>query len=67
MTPASPEAQYDINKEVPRSGASSPAIRTAFTAWVKQPFLKGRGCDLAKVVDQHREKQREGSRTHRVP
>lgn len=45
---------FDQDKEELWSGTSSTATRTAFTSWVNQTYMKGKGADLAKVVDQYK-------------
>jgi Glycosyl hydrolase family 26 len=44
---------FDQDKEELWSGTSSAAVKTAFTTWVNQPFMKGRGADLAQVAAQY--------------
>ncbi len=38
---------FDLNKEEPWSPASSPAALAAFTSWVHQRYMNGRGHELA--------------------
>lgn len=45
---------FDQDKEELWSGTSSPATRTAFTSWVNQPYMRGRGTELAQVAAQYR-------------
>jgi len=45
---------FDQDKEELWSGTSSTAVKTAFTAWVNQTYMKGRGADLAAVVAQYK-------------
>ncbi|WP_055587814.1 cellulose binding domain-containing protein [Streptacidiphilus griseoplanus] len=44
---------FDQDKEELWSGTSSPATQTAFTSWVNQPYMKGKGTDLAGVAGQY--------------
>jgi hypothetical protein len=44
---------FDQDKEERWSGTSSAATRTAFTAWVKEPYLNGTGAELAAVAGQY--------------
>ncbi|GAB2627695.1 hypothetical protein Aab01nite_81320 [Paractinoplanes abujensis] len=41
---------FDVIKEEAWSPGSSPAARAAFTAWVQQRYMKGRGHELARVA-----------------
>lgn len=45
---------FDQDKEELWSGTSSAGVKTAFTAWVNQSYMKGRGTDLAKVAEQYK-------------
>ena len=45
---------FDINKEEMWSAASSSASLSAFLSWVKQPYMNGRGSDLAQVAGQYK-------------
>ncbi|GAA4670228.1 cellulose binding domain-containing protein [Phytohabitans rumicis] len=45
---------FDQNKEELWSGTSSSAVQTAFTSWVNQTYMKGKGADLAQVVAQYK-------------
>ena len=45
---------FDQDKEELWSGTSSSATQTAFTSWVNQPYMKGRGTDLAQVAAQYK-------------
>jgi beta-mannanase len=45
---------FDQDKEELWSGTSSPATKTAFTAWVKQTYMRGSGTDLAQVAAQYK-------------
>lgn len=45
---------FDQDKEELWSGTSSSATRTAFTSWVNQAYMKGRGADLAQVAPQYK-------------
>jgi Cellulose binding domain/Glycosyl hydrolase family 26 len=44
---------FDQDKEELWSGSSSAATLAAFTSWVKQPFMAGKGADLAQVAAQY--------------
>lgn len=44
---------FDQDKEELWSGTSSPAVQSAFTAWVNQPYMRGSGTDLAQVAAQY--------------
>lgn len=44
---------FDEDKEELWSGTSSPATKTAFTAWVNETYMKGSGTDLAQVAPQY--------------
>jgi Cellulose binding domain/Glycosyl hydrolase family 26 len=44
---------FDQNKEELWSGTSSAATQVAFTAWVKQAYMAGKGTDLALVAGQY--------------
>ncbi|WP_433220934.1 glycoside hydrolase family 26 protein [Dactylosporangium sp. CS-047395] len=39
---------FDVIKEEPWSPGSSPAALAAFKSWVRQPYMRGRGTDLAR-------------------
>ncbi len=41
---------FDVNKEEPWSPTSSAAAQAAFTSWVHQPYMQGRGRELAAVA-----------------
>lgn len=45
---------FDQNKEELWSGESSATALTAFRSWLKQPYLNGKGTDLAKVAPQYK-------------
>ncbi|MFI9012093.1 cellulose binding domain-containing protein [Actinosynnema sp. NPDC053489] len=45
---------FDQDKEELWSGTSSAAAKAAFTSWVDQGYMRGRGADLAKVVGQYK-------------
>ncbi|MET7420029.1 cellulose binding domain-containing protein [Dactylosporangium sp. NPDC005555] len=47
-------AYFDQDKEERWSGTSSSATQTAFTAWVKQSYMRGSGTDLAQVAAQYK-------------
>jgi hypothetical protein len=40
---------FDVIKEEPWAAGSSPAALAAFTSWVHEPNMKGRGYELARV------------------
>nr|MDT0662432.1 cellulose binding domain-containing protein [Micromonospora sp. DSM 115978] len=44
---------FDQNKEELWSGTSSSATQTAFTSWVNQTYMRGRGTELAQVAAQY--------------
>ena len=41
---------FDINKEEPWSAASSAASLSAFTSWVRQPYMAGTGTEMAQIA-----------------
>ena len=45
---------FDQNKEELWSGNSSATALTAFTSWLKQPYMSGKGTDLAKIAPQYK-------------
>ncbi|WNV85140.1 cellulose binding domain-containing protein [Umezawaea sp. Da 62-37] len=45
---------FDQDKEELWSGSSSQSTKTAFTSWVNQSYMKGKGADLAKVAGQYK-------------
>ncbi len=45
---------FDQDKEELWSGTSSSATQAAFTTWVNQTYMKGRGTDLAQVASQYK-------------
>lgn len=45
---------FDQDKEELWSGTSSSATKTAFTSWVNQPYMKGKGTELAQVAAQYK-------------
>jgi hypothetical protein len=44
---------FDQDKEERWSGGSSTASLTAFKSWLKQPYMNGKGADLAQVAAQY--------------
>lgn len=45
---------FDQDKEELWSGTSSATAKTAFTSWVNQAYMKGKGTDLAQVAAQYK-------------
>jgi len=45
---------FDQDKEELWSGTSSAATQTAFTSWVNQAYMKGKGTDLAQVAGRYK-------------
>ncbi|PSL52155.1 glycosyl hydrolase family 26 [Saccharothrix carnea] len=45
---------FDQDKEELWSGTSSAAAKAAFTSWVNQPYMRGKGVDLAKVAAEYK-------------
>lgn len=45
---------FDQDKEELWSGTSSTTVKTAFTSWVNQTYMKGTGADLALVAGQYK-------------
>ncbi|MEU4243551.1 glycosyl hydrolase [Actinoplanes sp. NPDC026619] len=43
---------FDLTKEESWSPGSSPAALSAFTTWVHEPYMRGRGSELARVIRQ---------------
>ena len=44
---------FDQDKEEHWSGTSTAATRTAFTDWVREPYMSGTGAELAAVAAQY--------------
>lgn len=41
---------FDQNKEERWAGTSSAAVLSAFTSWVRQPYMAGKGTELAQIA-----------------